>query len=183
MVTEHSPDAALVARTLDGDERAFELLVRRYRRVALARALAVLSDPEDAEDVVQDAFIEAHDQLRTLRDPARVGPWLMTAVRNRALNTERSRRRRRTVAIEDDLPLDAHQSTDRQLMREDMRRELLLALRRLSGVQREVVLLADLEGCAHAEIARLLGISVLMSRRHLSDARQRLRDYLTPKDR
>jgi RNA polymerase sigma-70 factor, ECF subfamily len=182
-VIELIPDKDLVVRTLGGDERGFEILVRRYRRVALARALALVSDPEDAEDVVQEAFIEAHHQLGMLRDPARVGPWLMTAVRNRALNTERSRRRRRTVPVEDDIPQGTQRGTDHQLLRDDLRSELLHALRRLSSVQREVVLLADLEGCAHAEIARLLGISVVMSRRHLSDARQRLRDLLTPKDR
>jgi RNA polymerase sigma-70 factor (ECF subfamily) len=182
-VTERIPDKALVVCTLDGDERSFEILVHRYRRVALARAMALLSDPEDAEDVVQDAFIEAHRLLSTLRDPARVGPWLMTAVRNRALNAARSVRRRRTVAIDDDIPASARGAADQQLARDDLRNELLQALRRLSSVQREVVLLADLEGCAHAEIARLLGIRVATSRRHLSDARHRLRDLLTPKDR
>lgn len=176
-------DTELVVRTLDGDGRSFEVLVRRYRRVALARALALVSDPSDAEDVVQDAFIAAHTHLRTLRNPARVGPWLMTMVRNRAFNAERSRRRRRTVPVDEHVPVDTQFASDRQLMRDDLRSELLQALRRLSSVQREVVLLADLENCAHAEIARLLGISVVMSRRHLSDARQRLRDFLTPKDR
>ncbi len=165
--------------TLDGDERAFEVLVRRYRRVALARAVALVSDPAEAEDVVQEAFIRAHDGLSLLRDPARLGPWLMATVRNLALNAERTRKRRRIDAVDYRNVPDDRMLSDRTTLGGDLQAELLRALLQLPTVQREVVLLSDLEGCAHAEIARLLGISVLMSRRHLSDARKRLRELLT----
>lgn len=165
--------------TLAGDVQGFETLVRRYRRVALARACAILSDPDDAEDVVQAAFIRVHDQLPLLREPDRVGPWIMTMVRNQALNADRGRRRQRTSALSAVDPPEARERSDDRVLRQDLRSELLRALAQLPPIQREVVLLADLEGCAHAEIARLLGVSVLMSRRHLSDARLRLRAILS----
>jgi RNA polymerase sigma-70 factor (ECF subfamily) len=183
IVTTDPTDAQLVALTLAGDPRGFEMLVRRYRRVALARATALVIDPSDAEDVVQDAFIRAHDQLAVLREPDRVGPWLMTMVRNLALNSARARRRQRTVPVEVDVQADARHSADQLTLQRDLRTTLMRALAQLSTIQREVVLLADLEGCAHAEIARLLGLSVLMSRRHLSDARSRLRVILSQQDR
>jgi RNA polymerase sigma factor (sigma-70 family) len=173
----------LVALTLAGDTRGFEMLVRRYRRVALARATALVVDPADAEDVVQEVFIRVHDQLALLRDPDRVGPWLMTMVRNLALNSARARRRQRTVPVEVDVQADPRYGADQRTLQRDLRTTLVRALAQLSTIQREVVLLADLEGCAHAEIARLLGLSVLMSRRHLSDARSRLRTILSQQDR
>ena len=183
IVTTDLSDAQLVAWTLAGDARGFEILVRRYRRVALARACALVSDQADAEDVVQATFIRAHEQLPLLRDPERVGPWLMTMVRNQALNSERTRKRRRSAPVGDALPAQERDGADHFVLQQDVRTTLLRALSELSTIQREVVLLADLEGCAHAEIARLLGVSVLMSRRHLSDARIRLRAILSPKVR
>lgn len=182
MLTESS-EAELVDRTLAGDTSGFAELVRRYRRAALARALAVLGEQPEAEDVAQDSFVQAYDQLGTCRDPARFGGWLLAIVHRTALNRVRSIKRRRAV------PLDATRETAgdygsrpndavEELDRADVRSELLVALRQLSAVQREVVLLADLEEWSHAEIAEKTGLSITMSRRHLSDARRRLRSLL-----
>jgi RNA polymerase sigma factor (sigma-70 family) len=66
------------------------------------------------------------------------------------------------------------------LERADLRARLLAALAQLTPIQREIVLLADVEYWSHDQIASATGISVLMSRRHLSDARRRLRTLLTP---
>ena len=67
---------------------------------------------------------------------------------------------------------------DRDVARNELRERLTAALLALPAIQREVVLLHDYEGWKHAEIAQRLGLSDLMSRRHLSDARKRLRDLL-----
>lgn len=169
-------DEQLVHATLAGDQASFALLVRRYRRAALARALAVVADDAEAEDVAQEAFIQAYAELATCRDPARFGPWLLTSVRRRALNRIRSIQRRRAVALDDTVPATAEPAGE--LDRRELRGRLHRALAQLSLIQREVVLLADLEHWSHAEIAADLGISVLMSRRHLSDARRKLRTLL-----
>lgn len=169
-------DARLVERTLDGDSGAYAELVGRYRRAALARALAILADPSDAEDAAQDAFVQAYDQLGTCRDPARVGAWMLTIAHRTALNRARTIRRRRLVPIEHASELG---SVPRDRAEQgELRHRLLDALRELSPVQREVVLLADLEDWPHAEIAEKTGISITMSRRHLSDARKKLRQLL-----
>ena len=171
-------DEELVRRTLAGDTGAFEVLVRRYRRAALARALAVLRDPADADDVAQESFVQAHQQLAVCADPARFGGWLLTIVHRRALNQARTIRRRRVVPLSDALPAAGADAPLEALHRAELRRELLAALEHLTSVQRAVVLLADVEHWSHDEIARSLGLSVLMSRRHLSDARKRLRGIL-----
>jgi RNA polymerase sigma-70 factor (ECF subfamily) len=183
-VNTESSDAELVGRTLAGDTAAFAELVRRYRRAALARALAVLGDSFEAEDVAQDSFVQAYDQLGTCRDPARVGMWMLTITHRSALNRARSIKRRRAVPI-DDVAAEAgaygagSNAATASLDRADLRASLTRALAELSPVQREVVLLSDLEDWSHAEIAERTGLSVTMSRRHLSDARRKLRALLS----
>src|ERR1700733_4323783 len=97
-------DDALVQRTLGGDATAYEALVRRYRRAAGARALAIVVDTYEAEDVAQEAFVQGYEQLATLRDGSRFEGWLLTIVHRRALNALRARKRRRTAALSDSLP-------------------------------------------------------------------------------
>jgi RNA polymerase sigma-70 factor, ECF subfamily len=176
-VATESSDEELVDRTLAGDSTAYAALVRRYRRAALARALAVLGDTFEAEDVAQESFVQAYEQLASCRDPSRYGAWMLTITHRSALNRARSIKRRRAVPLEPTVPSHAPDAGER-LEAQDLRRELLDALAQLPLVQREVVLLADLENWSHAEIAEKTGISVTMSRRHLSDARKKLRVLL-----
>jgi len=171
-------DEALVHQTLAGAQDAFAALVRRHRRAALARALAILGDPADADDIAQEAFVHAYEQLATCRQPARFAAWLLTIVHRRSLNRLRTIKRRRLVPLDDTLPTQRGDSALRTLERADLRAQLLAALARLAPIQREVVLLADVEHWPHDRIAQATGISVLMSRRHLSDARRRLRALL-----
>jgi RNA polymerase sigma-70 factor (ECF subfamily) len=178
-VLTESSDAQLVDRTLDGETGAYAELVRRYRRAALARALAILGEPSEAEDVAQESFVQAYDQLGTCRDPARFGAWFLAIVHRASLNRHRSIRRRRSVPLEPDLEDSRQADPAVSVERGDVRRRLLGALSQLSPVQREVVLLADLEDWSHAEIAEKTGLSVTMSRRHLSDARRKLRGLLS----
>jgi RNA polymerase sigma-70 factor (ECF subfamily) len=180
-VTLDLSDEALIEQTLSGDRDAFGVIVRRYRRACIAQALAVLGDPAEAEDVAQEALVHAYEQLATCRQPSRFGPWVLTIVRHRALNRLRTIRRRRAVALDDSI-VGAGEAPTRRVERLELRRALLLALNELSPVQREVVLLADLEQWSHLQISEALGISVLMSRRHLSDGRARLRSLLANAD-
>ena len=173
-------DEELVHRTLAGEQDAFADLVRRYRRAALARALAILGDPADAEDIAQEAFVHAYEQLAACRQPARFAAWLLTIVHRRSLNRLRTIRRRRLVPLDDTVPTNQNDAPGRDLERADLRTRLLGALNQIAPIQREIVLLADVEHWPHDRIAAAIGISVLMSRRHLSDARRRLRALLSP---
>jgi RNA polymerase sigma-70 factor (ECF subfamily) len=152
--------AELVSRARRGEPAAFDQLVRRHLRAAYAVALAVLGRPADAEDVAQEAFIAALERLDDCRDGARFSGWLIQIVRNRALNALDKRKLRDTA----DVVLRAH---------------LLAALASLSSVQREIVLLHDLDGWTHAELAEALGISEVHCRQHLFTARRTLRAELS----
>ncbi|MEJ7812263.1 MAG: sigma-70 family RNA polymerase sigma factor [Gemmatimonadaceae bacterium] len=179
--TAHTSDARLVAWSLDGDSAAFETLVRRHYRAAYAVALALTGERADAEDVCQDAFVRCWERLHECHDPRRFAAWLVRIVRNRAHNLRDYLRVRRAA------PLDAADSAAgphapdspaRDVERAELAEHLLHALGHLSVVRRQVVLLHDLEGWRHREIAEALGISEVMSRRHLTDARRLLREQL-----
>lgn len=178
-VSSEPTDDELVHRTLAGDSAAFAPLVLRYRRAALARALAIVLDPIDADDVAQLAFVHAYEQLATLRDWRRFEHWLMTIVHRHALNFVRAARRRRKEPLTNAIPELPRDEAERVPSDRRTRERLLVALGQLSLAQRTVVLLADLEDWSHERIAAALGCSIVMSRRLLSDARRRLRTLLT----
>lgn len=171
-------DARLVRRAREGDAAAFEVLVRRYLKSAYAVALAELSDPRDAEDAVQDAFITALERLDDCRDPAAFSGWLRRIVRNRARSVRRRERIRETDALEN---ADRRTSLDdpvRDYDRSELRRGIESALLTLTDVQRRVVLMHDLEGYRHREIAVELDIPEGTVRSHLFFARRALREVL-----
>ncbi|HEY7503685.1 MAG TPA: sigma-70 family RNA polymerase sigma factor [Gemmatimonadales bacterium] len=171
-------DAALVARVRGGDARAADRLLERYFRACRAVALAVTGDEADADDACQEGFVAAIEQIDTCRDPARFGGWLLQIVRNRARNLVRHR------AIRTTEPLELHQlaggvSAAAEVERGELRERLLAALAELSQAQREVVLLHDLEGWKHDEIAGHLGLAAGTVRSHLHHARRHLRRILS----
>lgn len=144
-------------------------------RAAYLTALSVVGRTEDAEDVVQEAFLVAFERIDTCREPARFPGWLLRIVRNRSLNwLERRKLRDVSPRNSDEIPDRERAAPADPALRE----RLLDALRFLAPIQREVVLLHDLEGWNHAEIAQALKISELMSRQHLFAARSKLRSKL-----
>jgi RNA polymerase sigma-70 factor (ECF subfamily) len=171
-------DAQLVARTRQGDAQAFEQLVRRHYRAAFAVAYAVLGERMDAEDACQDAFVRALDRLDDCREPGRFAGWLLQIVRNRARNARDARRLRSTSTLDDAIAAGGSERPDRGAERAELRERLGAALAHLSETQREVLLLHDLEGWRHAEIAAVVGCSEVMSRQHLFVARRTVRGLL-----
>jgi RNA polymerase sigma-70 factor, ECF subfamily len=171
-------DASLVARARVGDAAATETLLRRYFRASYLVALARVGNRLDAEDVCQDAFIRCLERLDDCREPDKFGAWLLRIVRNTAHNRGDYLRVRSAEPISLHQQVQSPMRADDETLRNERRETLMRALANLSEVQREVVLLHDLEGWPHAEIAVQLELSEGMSRRHLSDARKKLRELL-----
>jgi RNA polymerase sigma-70 factor (ECF subfamily) len=176
-----SDDATLVHRAREGDASAFETLARRHYRAAYAVARARVDAPMDAEDVVQEAFMRALERLDDC-DPESFRGWLLTIVRNRAHNARIYQARRRGPDPETmgGAQLAADDDSARGVEVRDLRGALERALGTLSDIQREVLLLHDLEGLKHAEIADMAGVTVGMSRYHLMQARRAMRESLGP---
>lgn len=171
-------DALLVQRAREGDAAAFEQLVRRHLRAAHVVALAVLGDPADAEDACQDAFVRALERLEQCRDPERFRAWLLQIVRNHARNLRRGRTLRRMLSLDRALSVASRDDPSRAAERGELRDRLSELLERLPEVQRTVLLLHDLEGWRHREIADDLEIPEGTVRYHLSLARRTLRAQL-----
>jgi len=175
-------DAALVARARLGDAAAFDALLRRHFRAAYLVALALTGERADAEDVCQEAFLRSWERLDDCRSPERFAGWLVRIVRNTAHNHRDYLAVRRAAPLDEAAAVVARASPGASPADDAARAELAARLRaallRLPAAQREIVLLHDLEGWRHREIAATLGTSETMSRRHLSDARRTLRDLL-----
>ena len=170
-------DAALVGRARGGDGRAFEALVRRYTRPAFAVAVAIVKEPADAEDVVQDAFMRALERLEDCRDPSKFSAWFLRIVRNRAHSVRRYLGVRDAAPLDSIVPRSERPGPGLDAERSELRADLLEALRDLKEVQREVVLLHDMEGWKHREIGELLDLPEGTVRAHLFHARRALRDH------
>ncbi len=170
------PDEFLVKRARRGDAAAFEALVRRHYRAAYAVALARLGNAMDAEDVCQEAFIRALERIDD-PDPTRFVAWLLQIVRNRAHNYRAYKKVRETQPLET-VAAASSEDPDRDAERARLRVELETALEGLPEIQRDIVLLHDLQGWKHREIAESLDISEGMSRQHLMGGRRTLRERL-----
>jgi RNA polymerase sigma-70 factor (ECF subfamily) len=172
-MAEPDPSEA-VRRAQQGDRQAIDGLVRRYLRPAYLVALSVVKTPADAEDIAQEAVAMAMRQLETCREPARFPAWLMSGVRNRALNRLEAVRVRQRHA-EQARPEEVMASDSERVV---LRQQLLAALEVLTEQQREVVLLHDLEAWTHPEIAAATGLSEVNCRQILSVARRAMRERL-----
>ncbi len=179
-VTTDAPtpsDADLVALASRGDGDAADALVRRYYRAAFAVALGVLGNRQDAEDVCQEAFVKALERLEDCREPSRFAPWIMTIVRNRALSYHGYRKIRETSELLPEIA-EAPDSPVADTLNAELGERLETALGALNATQREVVLLHDMDGWTHGQIAEALDMTEVRSRQHLFVARKILRERL-----
>jgi RNA polymerase sigma-70 factor (ECF subfamily) len=154
-------DWTLIRECRRGRRDAFEPLVMRYQGEALAVAEALLLDPDEAADAVQDAFVRAYHGLGRLAEGSGFGPWFRTILRNRCLDRLRSTAHRGRETITDDIVRD-HAWVDpvgsELIEREQLATSVHRALRMLSRSHREILVLKEMDGLGYAEIAATLGI-------------------------
>lgn len=170
-------DLALVERTRAGELAAFETLYRAHagRLRALTRRLS--GDPARADELVQDVFVRAYERLGTFRGESAFGTWLHRLAVNVVLEERRARGRRDArFLLSDDVA--AH---DRPSAPSDRGAALDLeaAIAALPEGARTVLVLYDVEGYQHDEIAALLGVSTGTTKAQLFRARKLLREALT----
>ncbi len=171
-------DGILVQRVRRGDSRAFDQLVRRHLRTAHTVARSRLDNPEDADDVCQEAFIRALERIDDCRNPDGFRSWLLAIVRNTAHNQREYERVRNATSIDSVIALPSRDDPLADAGNAELRVHLTEAMRHLTELQRRVLILYDLEGWKHNEIARELGISAGSSRVHLHVARRNMRKHL-----
>jgi RNA polymerase sigma-70 factor (ECF subfamily) len=186
-------DSKLVNKTLAGDRTAFDELIRRYQRQAVAVSYRLLGNPQDALEVTQDAFLKAFTSLGSLQKPAAFGGWLMRIVSNLSLNYRRGRKTRSQLPLDDLLgPIESGQSdsvaTSEWMSRDvdpvhrmesiEMGRELKAALARLPEMQRLAIVMFTLEEMPQKQIAETLQCSVEAVKWHVFQGRKKLKEML-----
>lgn len=140
----------------DGDMAALEQLYRELRVPVYAVALAITADRNLAEDISQEVFVRVHRHARTYRPGSRPRAWVLAIARNLAFDV--LRRRRRELPAEEPA---SHETTGVSFLGDDAtlaRLELTAALLELGVTERQIVVLHDVAGLTHAEIASGLGL-------------------------
>ncbi len=166
------PDRRLVKLVRDGYENAFDEIVRRYGK-PLGRYAAAIVSPNRAEDVTQDAFSKALLALRGTDKEIELRPWLYRIVRNTALNDIRDQP---PPAAELHEGIDGVETPVEAAERRAEMADLLERLRALPDPQRAAIVMRELEGLSHEEIASALGMSGGGARQAIYRARRTLRD-------
>ena len=171
-------DAELVIATLAGEPHAFARLVRRYRDRHARYAARLLGDGDDAEDVLQSAFVRAFRGLARCEDPARFGAWLHRIVVNecRTFATRRAARDRRWVR--DPVVLDAIPQPRAPAGDSGLRAAIEAALATLPVEQREAFVLKYVEELEYEEMADVTGAGVSALKMRVKRACERLREQL-----
>ncbi len=174
-------DPAIVKRAARGDVRAHEIIYRAFAAPVYSICLRFTRVPAQAEDLVQETFIEIMRSIAKFRGEAALGSWIRRIAVSKALMYLRSAWTARGQSLADDW----HEVTPGDVAshgvssRPDVALDLDAALANLPPVSRTIVWLHDVEGFTHKEIAALMGRTESFSKSQLSRAYQRLRPMLT----
>jgi RNA polymerase sigma-70 factor, ECF subfamily len=189
IVTAGFDESALVAQAKAGDQNAFSELVNRYERKIYRLAKNITRNDEDAEDVLQDAFLKAYTHLDTFKGDSKFYTWIVRIAVNEALMRLRKRKNDRTVPLDEPVELGEEtvqreiavweDNPEQQYSQEEWRRILDEAVDSLKPDFRTVFVLRDIEELSTEETAETLGISVPAVKSRLLRARLALRERLT----
>jgi len=187
-------DGQLVERALTGDRNAFDELIRKYQRQAVAVSYRLLGNSHDALEVTQDAFLKAFTSLGTLQKPGAFGGWLMRIVSNLSLNYRRSRKTRQSVPLAEVLGPQGGESTEshgggsewmastsdpvRRLEGKELGAKLKEALAQLPEKQRLALVMFTIDGMPQKQVAETLGCSVEAVKWHVFQGRKKLKELL-----
>jgi RNA polymerase sigma-70 factor (ECF subfamily) len=174
--------ADLVALAKEGDQQAFEELVRRTYSDSYTLALRLTGDEDDARDVVQESYLRAFRGLKRFRGDAQFTTWLYRITANCAANQLRRRARHRHEELDEDLGpvVDSGQDPAALADAADLRARVEEALAELPPRLRSVVVLRDIYDLPHEAIAAELGISESAAKVRLHRARRKLRAQVFP---
>jgi RNA polymerase sigma factor (sigma-70 family) len=183
-------DPQLVARIAGGDQTAFEVLMRKYNGKLFRIARAILKDDRDAEDVLQEAYLDAYRHIQDFRGDSEVGTWLTRIVINQALMRLRKEKRRSVIVPfraaraneaeqgEADVVDNRTESPSNRVLRAEIRRILERRIDELPLSFRTVFVMREVEDMSVQETAECLGLSPATVRTRLFRARGLLRESL-----
>jgi len=176
-------DAEIIRQVLQGNTAMFELLMRRYNERVYRAARAIVRDEQEAEDVMQQAYVNAFTHLRQFNGSAQFSTWLTRIAINEAL--ARVRRKRRYEVFDDELSgeepfmsRNPSENPEQQAFTGELRELLEWAIDTLSDGMREVFVLREVEGLSTSEVAECLGVTEDVVKTRLSRGRAGMRRVL-----
>lgn len=183
-----APDSELAQRVAQGDQAAFEAVMRRHNRALFRTARAILHDDADAEDALQEAYLQAYRTMGSYRGEARLSTWLARVVANEALMRLRKLVRRSTImpicpdvnveGINQIAEGDMRQGPESLARRAEMRKLMEERITALPGAYRAVFVLRAVEEYSVEETASILQIPEATVRSRFFRARSLLREGL-----
>ena len=182
------PDVLLVEQAKQGDVQAFEKLVKQYDRQVFRIANHITQNREDAEDVVQDAFLKAYEKLDQFQGNSKFYTWLVRIAVNESLMRLRKRRTGKMISMDENIETDDGSmprdfadwgpDPEAQYGQSEMAEILKKTIQGLPQGFRVVFVLRDVEGLSTEETAETLGLSVPAVKSRLLRARLQLRERL-----
>jgi RNA polymerase sigma-70 factor (ECF subfamily) len=186
---EPHPDVALVERVRNGDVSAYDELVRKYERQIFRIAQHITQNREDAEDVMQDAFLKAYEKLEQFQGNSKFYTWLVRIAVNESLMRLRKRRTGKFVSIDEDVETDEGSvprdladwapNPEQNYTQAEMGKILEKTIKGLPAGFRVVFELRDVQGLSTEDTADALGLSVPAVKSRLLRARLQLRERLS----
>jgi RNA polymerase sigma-70 factor, ECF subfamily len=186
---EPHPDVALVAQVRSGDIAAYDTLVRKYERQIFRIAQHITQNREDAEDVMQDAFLKAYEKLDQFQGNSKFYTWLVRIAVNESLMRLRKRRTGRMVSIDEDLETeegtvprdlaDWAPDPEQNYTQTELGKILEKTIKGLPPGFKVVFELRDVQGLSTEDTAEALGLSVPAVKSRLLRARLQLRERLS----
>jgi RNA polymerase sigma-70 factor (ECF subfamily) len=181
-------EMAFVRRARRGDLEAYDELVKRYQERIFATIYHMTSNHEDANDLAQESFIKAFQALKSFKGGSSFYTWLYRIAVNKTINFLKQRKNRRHMSL-NDLDFNAEHDPDLMALISDntprraaglteLQEKLNAALMKLSEPHRLVVVLHDVQGQSHEEIAKVMDCNIGTVRSRLFYARQQLQGYL-----
>jgi len=183
---ELDTDGALVKRAREGDFGAFEKLFDRHRALVYRFAYQMTSRRDDAEDIVQEAFVRAYQNLHRYRDEAKFTTWLLRIVTNLCTDQARMSQRRSALEVQEaagalDWMTCGEIADPVNNLEADRRKGALRkALNALPAHHRSVIVLRDIEERDYSDIGQILGCTVGGAKLRVLRARRALKDRITP---
>lgn len=172
----------IVLRCQNGDVEAMGLLVTQYQHWVYNIAYGMLGHHHDAEDIAQDSFLSAWENIGNFQFRSRFSTWLYRIVKNKCLNHIDQYRRRKTDPTEIDdsqpwIPIDTVTPED-EALRKETKEIVHAALAKLKDSHREILILRELQDLSYEEISELLGCTLGRVKSRLHEARKALKKEL-----
>ena len=188
-LTEKEQDRLLVERSREGDTAAFDTLVLKFTPRLYATVYNMTSNREDTADLLQEVFARAYRSLKRFRGDSGFHTWVHRIAVNTTLNFLKSHKHRRTMSLEDMdsaierdkdyIELTAASDPVREAGLNELQQQLNAALQKLPESHRAVVVMFDIQGMPHADIARIMGLSEGTVRSRLFYAHRQLQAILS----